>query len=142
MSDTGERTKPLGEHPLGYITYLPEGFMHAILMKSGRGLMGVSPEELQSAARSKKILFSWKYLMAGLRYLKAMTTFLSYCGTYEIRENRVVHHVKAAMVPDWIGTDLTREYVFDEERLTLKARVAAGNTLVLVWKRVSPEHDG
>jgi len=109
ISATGERTQPLGEHPLGYITYLPEGFMHAILMKSERGLMGVSPEELQNAARSKKILFSGKYLMAGLRYLKAMTTFLSYCGTYEIRGNRVIHHVKAAMVPDWIGSDLTRE---------------------------------
>jgi len=42
----------------------------------------------------------------------AMTSFLSYCGTYDIQGNTVVHHVKAAMVPDWIGTDLKREYLF------------------------------
>jgi hypothetical protein len=48
-----------------------------------------------------------------------------------------VHHVKAAMVPDWIGTDLTREFVFSGNMLTLTARDDAGNVMDLVWERVS-----
>jgi hypothetical protein len=136
-SAAGLVNKPFADNPLGYISYMPDGFMHAILMKSGRGLIGVPPEELSDAARSKKLLMSWKYIKAGIRYIKAMTSFLSYCGTYEIRGNIVVHHVKAAIVPDWIGTDLTREFVFSGNTLTLTAQDDAGNVMDLVWERVS-----
>jgi hypothetical protein len=136
-SSSGVVSKPFGDDPLGYISYMPDGFMHAILMKSGRGRIGVSPEELSDAAATKKLLISWKYLAAGLKYVKAMTSFLSYCGTYDICGNVVYHHVQAAMFPDWIGTDLTRTFVFDEDRLTLSARDDAGNVMDLVWERVS-----
>ena len=136
-SAAGLVNKPFADNPLGYISYMPDGFMHAILMKSGRGLIGVPPEELSYAARSKKLLMSWKYIKAGIGYIKAMTSFLSYCGTYEIRGNIVVHHVKAAMVPDWIGTDLTRDFVFSGNTLTLTAHDDAGNVMDLVWERVS-----
>ena len=136
-SAAGHVSKPFAENPLGYISYMPDGFMHAILMKSGRSLVGVPPEELSDAARSKKLLMSWKYIKSGIRYIKAMTSFLSYCGTYEIRGNIVVHHVKAAMVPDWIGTDLTREFVLSGNTLTLTAHDDAGNVMDLVWERVS-----
>jgi len=134
-SHAGELSKPFTDNPLGYISYMPDGFMHAILMKSGRKLTGVTPEELSDAARSRKLLLSLKYLKAGIRYVKAMTSFLSYCGTYEIRGNTVIHHVTAAMVPDWIGTDLTREFVFNGNTLTLTARDNAGNVMDLVWER-------
>ena len=135
-SSAGDVSKPFDDYPLGYISYMADGFMHAILMKSGRSLIGVPPEELSDAARSKKLLTSWRYIMAGIRYVKAMTSFLSYCGTYEIRGNIVVHHVKAAMVPDWIGTDLTREFVFSGNTLTLTAHDDAGNVVDLLWERV------
>jgi hypothetical protein len=136
-SSDGRVTKPFAEHPLGYISYLPDGFMHAILMKSGRTLIGIPPEELSNAASTKKQFLSWKYIKAGIRYIKAMTSFLSYCGTYEIRGNTVVHKVKAAMVPDWIGTDLQRDFVFEGNTLTLTAHDNAGNVMDLVWERVS-----
>jgi hypothetical protein len=136
-SSDGLISKPFAEHPLGYISYMRDGFMHAILMKAGRDLIGVTPEELSDAVRTKKLLISWKYIKAGLKYVKAMTSFLSYCGTYEIRGNTVVHKVKAAMVPDWIGTDLKREFVFSENTLTLTAHDDAGNVMDLVWERVS-----
>jgi hypothetical protein len=136
-SSDGRESKPFAEHPLGYISYMPDGFMHAILMKSERNSINVPPEELSDAARTKKLLMSWRYIKAGLRYIKAMTSFLSYCGTYEIRGNTVVHKVKAAMVPDWIGTDLKRDFVFSENTLTLTAHDDAGNIMDLVWERVS-----
>jgi len=136
-TSSGHVSRPFGDHPLGYISYMPNGFMHAILMKSDRNSIGISPEELSNAAQSKKLMTSWTYMTAGIRYLKAMTSFLSYCGTYDIRGNIVVHHVKAAMVPDWIGNDLTREFVFNGSTLTLTARDTAGNVMDLVWERVS-----
>ena len=136
-SSDGVVSKPFTEHPLGYISYMPGGFMHAILMKSGRGLVGVSPEELSDALRTKRLFTSLRYIRAGIRHVMAMTSFLSYCGTYEIQGNTIVHHVKAAMVPDWIGTDLKRDFVFHENTLTLTACDDAGNIMDLVWERVS-----
>jgi hypothetical protein len=94
------------------------------------------PEELSDAASTKKLFTSWRYIKAGIRYLKAMTFFVSYCGTYEIREDTVVHRVKAATVPDWIGTDLSRKFVFGENMLTLTACDNAGNVMDLIWERV------
>jgi hypothetical protein len=70
-SFAGHVSMPFDEHPLGYISYMPDGFMHAILMKSGRSLVGVSPEELSDAARSKKLLMSGKYIMAGINHIAA-----------------------------------------------------------------------
>jgi hypothetical protein len=136
-SASGHISKPFADNPLGYISYMPDGFMHAILMKSGRNHISVSPEELSDAASKKKLLMSWKYIKAGIRYMKAMTSFLSYCGTYEIHGNIILHHVKAAMIPDWIGTDLTREFVFSGNTLTLTAHDDTGNVMNLVWERVS-----
>jgi hypothetical protein len=136
-SSDGCVSRPFAEHPLGYISYRQDGFMHAILMKSERDPIGVPPEELSDALRTKRLFMSWKYIRAGIRYLKAMTSFISYCGTYEIRGNTVVHHVKAAMVPDWIGTDLKRDFVFRENTLTLTACDDAGKIMDLVWQRIS-----
>jgi hypothetical protein len=136
-SSDGRVNKPFAEHPLGYISYMRDGFMHAILMKSGRNPIGVPPEELSNAMLTKRLFVSWRYIKAGIRYLKAMTSFLSYCGTYEIRGNTVVHRVKAAMVPDWIGTDLKRDFVFSENTLSLTAHDDAENVMELVWERVS-----
>ncbi|HBI47645.1 MAG TPA: hypothetical protein DDX93_02820 [Smithella sp.] len=111
-SSEGLVSKPFADYPLGYISYMPDGFMHAILMKSGRNPIGMPPEELSAAASTKRLFVSWRYIKAGIRHLKAMTSFVSYCGTYEIIGDIVVHRVKASMVPDWIGTDLKRKFVF------------------------------
>lgn len=136
VTPAGIVNKPFADAPLGYITYGKDGFMHAILMKSSRKPIGIPPEELSDAVNKRKVLTSWKYIRAGLRYLRAMSSFLSYCGTYETRGNIVVHHVKAAMVPDWIGTDLERDFVFSGDTLTLSANDASGNVMTLVWERV------
>lgn len=136
-SPDGKVSKPFADQPLGYISYMPDGYMHAILMKSGRHPVGVVPEELSAALRTKRLFVSWKYIRAGIRYVKAMTSFLSYCGTYDVRGNTILHSVKAAMVPDWIGTDLKREFVFSKNTLTLTARDDAGNVMDLIWERMA-----
>ena len=136
-SPSGQVSQPLSENPLGYITYTPEGFMHAILMKSGRNPIGLFPEELRDALSSKRIFFSFRYILAGLKYLIAITSCVSYCGTYEVKGDTVAHHVTASMVPDWIGADLSRQFLFGDGYLTLIAKGHAGAVMELVWERVS-----
>jgi hypothetical protein len=45
----------------------------------------------------------------------------SYCGTYEIDEGQktVTHHVRVALVPNDVSTDLIRKYEFSGNQLKL-----------------------
>jgi hypothetical protein len=45
----------------------------------------------------------------------------SYCGTYEISEGQktVIHHVRVALVPNDVNTDLVRKYEFSGNQLKL-----------------------
>jgi hypothetical protein len=46
----------------------------------------------------------------------------------------VIHHVKAALNPNWVGTDLIRSYAFEGNRLTLTVQYATSKG-VLIWER-------
>ena len=59
----------------------------------------------------------------------------AYSATWEVRGPEVVHHVTAALVREWIGTDLPRTYAFDGDGLTLTAH-EPDRSFVLVWQRV------
>ncbi|MFC6930641.1 lipocalin-like domain-containing protein [Actinomadura yumaensis] len=52
---------------------------------------------------------------------EAYRSIISYAGTYEVDEPTatVVHHVKIATFPNFVGADLTRTCVFEDEN-TLK----------------------
>jgi hypothetical protein len=58
-----------------------------------------------------------------------------YSATWEVRGTEVVHHVTAALVREWIGTDLRRGYAFDGDSLTLTAH-EPDRSFVLVWQRL------
>jgi hypothetical protein len=57
----------------------------------------------------------------------------AYTATWEIRGGEVVHHVTAALVREWTGTDLVRTYAFADGRLTLTAH-EPDRTFELVWQ--------
>jgi hypothetical protein len=133
----GSVSMPLGERPVGYLTYGRDGFMFALLMKGGRRPMGVPAEELMQAVKTGKAFFSLRYLKAIARYLAALSACVSYCGRYEVSESRVVHHVAASLVPDWMGTDLERAYRLSGDTLTLSPSDPAGGEMDLVWERVA-----
>ena len=70
----------------------------------------------------------------------------AYYGRYVLDTARgiVTHHVEGASFPNWIGTDLVREYRLDRDlarrdRLTITTRpqLVAGHRIVtvLVWRR-------
>ena len=105
-SPNGDAVYPLGPDAIGYIMYTTDGHMSASVMRSTRArfasndMMGGTPDELAVAA-------------AG---------YLSYAGMFEVDEANsvVVHHIKTALVPNWVGTDFKRKVILDGDKLELR----------------------
>ncbi|MGD9738348.1 MAG: lipocalin-like domain-containing protein [Bauldia sp.] len=100
----GTVTYPMGEDAVGFLVYSNDGHVSAHLAKRDRPPFAsgdmVGGTEAENTA--------------------AMTTHISYVGTYEFQGDVVVHHAKLSSFPNWSGTDQRRRAVFE------------GNTLLLV----------
>ena len=120
----GTLSYPYGLEPGGHIFYMPDGYMAVAIQSAGR------PH------------FETQDSMAGTMQEKAgaMATFLSYCGTYEVQENVVVHHIEICLFPNWTGHDQRRFFKFEGRQLTLSTapQIYQGKerTATLVWERV------
>lgn len=119
----GRVSYPFGEDALGYIMYTAEGRMGVILADANRprfasgDILGGSTEEMVAAAQS----------------------FVSYFGTYEVRGDRVIHHIEVSFFPNWTGVDQERVFEFDGDRLLLSTppTLVQGTlqTAHLIWER-------
>jgi hypothetical protein len=74
--------------------------------------------------------------------LAAVDNMNCYCGTYDVRDDTIIHHVEAALFPNWVGTDLVRTFTLggDELRVTTSASTAGhvgkpGQRVTLVFQR-------
>lgn len=121
----GRVVHPMGENPVGRITYHDDGRMSVQVMSAGR-------EPLSTEA--------WR-MAPPEEVVDAFGTFIAYFGTYSIDEEagEVTHHLEAASIPNWVGTDQVRRYEFWNGTLTLSTPpmmmdgVAVESTLV--WRR-------
>ena len=121
----GQVTYPLGPDAVGYLMYTSDLYMSATLMKANRpkfaagDVGGGSTEEMAMAAQ----------------------TYLAYCGKYEIRDNKVIHHIEASLFPNWVGVDQERFFEITDDRLELRTPplLLYGKQQVsyLIWKRIS-----
>jgi hypothetical protein len=61
---------------------------------------------------------------------EAVTGFVAYFGTYDVDEaaHTVTHHVEASLVPSWVGTDVKRQFNFQDGRLLLTAAAPDGSS--------------
>jgi len=126
---TGAVRYPYGNPPVGRITYDAEGRMSAQLMNPGRKRVGTpaggggggataardgSPEDMR----------------------EILNGFVAYYGTFDVDESSrtVIHHVQAALIPSWVGTDLRRGYEFAGNQLILTATTSQ-TAIRLVWQR-------
>ena len=113
-----------GKDPVGYIMYNDDGHMAVAIASSGRSNF-VSEDRVTATAEEK---------------VAAVNTYTSYCGTYEIRDDRVIHHVEVSLFPNRVGTDQERIFRFDDDTLSLTTPplLSGGKRRVghLVWKRV------
>jgi hypothetical protein len=68
---------------------------------------------------------------------EAANGVIAYAGTYEVDGERVLHHVKVAFLPDWVGTTNVRVYEFTGNRLILATPAdAQGGVRRIHWQRM------
>uniref|UniRef100_A0A7S2B9J3 Lipocalin-like domain-containing protein n=1 Tax=Florenciella parvula TaxID=236787 RepID=A0A7S2B9J3_9STRA len=118
---------PFGnEQPVGLLLYTAEGRMSGHMMRSeadGRSLAEPkTPEETAAAFLS----------------------VVAYCGDFEVDDeaSTVIHHVKGASYPNWVGTDLVRSVEFSADgKMTLSTtdNCPPGCTNKIVWKKAGQE---
>jgi hypothetical protein len=92
VEEDGRISYPLGEDATGYIMYNQDGYMFVAIM---------SPYRLKFAGGD---------LLSGTTEEEAQAeeTFLSYCGRYELREDRVIHQIELSSFPNWVSVDQER----------------------------------
>jgi hypothetical protein len=126
-SASGEVTYPMGPDSIGYLTYTADGYVFVVLMRAARAAF--TADDLLSGSADERAA--------------AAAGYISYAGTYELRADRVIHHVKASLFPNWIGTAQERRVGWDGPRLLLStAPTLLGGerqTAHLVWERVGRE---
>lgn len=122
-SEGGEVSQPFGTDTLGYLLYGADGHMSATVMRPGRPTFGAG--DLLGGTTEEKV--------------KAAEGYISYCGTYRVAGDRVVHHVELSLFPNWIGGDQERLVSLERDRLTLSTAPfllqGQRRSAHLVWER-------
>jgi hypothetical protein len=122
-SANGQVNYPLGKDVHGYIIYNQDGYMSVAFMSVGR--TPFNSGDLSAGGIEEKV--------------QAFDTYFSYCGRYELRGEKVIHHIEVSLFPNWIGKDEERFYRFDNDQLILSTPPllvdGIEQTGLLIWKR-------
>jgi hypothetical protein len=120
----GTTTFPMGEDAVGFIVYSNDGHVAAHLARRDRPPFAHADMVRGTAAENTA----------------AMTTYISYVGTYEFRGDTVVHHAALSSFPNWSGTDQVRRVTFEGDTVLLSGEPMSfeGRTIVAyaLWERV------
>lgn len=121
--DDGTEFFPFGEDATGYIHYAENGHLFVHIMMAGReNYSGSDPFKgtLEEDAA-------------------AMKSQITYAGTYEFIDDKIVHHVSMSSFPNWVGGDQVRDFEFVDEylHLSVASAVFQGQTVSarLIWKQ-------
>lgn len=113
-----------GPHPIGYLMYDATGHMCVSL---------ANPDHPRWADAEKP---------TDAEKLQSYRVMFAYCGTYEVREkeNRVIHRPEMASWPQYVGTDQSRPYRLEGNRLILADHETAPegqpSAYRITWERV------
>jgi len=131
----GSSRKPYGENPSGHIIYSDNGVMSATFMAETRKALGVPRPQLPlEIPKSVAAIKAQQFDPLARAFFYSAITFTGYCGTYSVTDEDVIHHVETALIPDWVGADFVRRYVFEDDKLILSAE-ENGVIDRLVWQR-------
>lgn len=115
---------PYGPNAIGYIIYSEDGYMSSVVMSPNRPKF--NSQDITGGTAEEKI--------------KAIDTYLHYCGPYEVKDDKVIHHVQVSLFPNWIGVDMVRLYKFSGNTLTLSTPSfeigGIEHSVCLIWERV------
>ncbi len=110
---------------VGYLLYNDEGYMSVAFMKEDR------PEFASGDIRGGTVE----------EKAAAVEGYVSYCGRYEVKGDKVIHHIEVSLFPNWVGVRQERMYELDGDRLTLSTplMLVGGRRLSthLIWERAS-----
>lgn len=122
----GRTVYPIGEKVIGRLIYDQEGRMAVQLMNPDRPAFhsedpfSASDEEIRAAFHG----------------------YMAYYGSYSVQwdEQIVTHHLTAASIPNWVGSDQVRIFEFSQNQLTLTTPPISldgtDTVSVLVWERL------
>jgi hypothetical protein len=91
---TGQKEPPMGKNPTGYVIFTPEGRVFFVLTGEGR--------------KAAKTVQERADLLGSL---------VAYTGTYRLEGDQWITKVEVAWNPEWVGTEQTRFFKVDGERL-------------------------
>jgi len=91
---TGQKEQPMGKNPTGYVIFTPEGRVFFVLTGEGRK----AAETVQERA-------------------DLLSSLVAYTGTYRVEGDKWITMVEVAWDPEWVGTEQTRFFRVDGERL-------------------------
>ena len=123
---SGEIRYPLGRHVMGQLFYDARGNMSAHVMRIDRTAFASDDSGAGTDAEVRA----------------AFEGHVSYFGTYTIDPSArtVIHHVRGASYPNWVGHDQIRYYRFDGPHLVLSSPpiLDRGESLeyTLTWERI------
>jgi len=121
----GQTAYPFGKDAQGRLIYEPDGRMAVQVMNPNRH--GFASDDPLAASEGE--------------VRAAFGGYTAYYGTYSVNpdEHAIVHHIEAALLPNWVGTDQRRHFEFDGKYLTLEGPLLLGGVqgvVSLVWERV------
>lgn len=122
-----EIVKLYGQAPRGMIMYDAHGRMAVQIMQRDR-------PALPKSRTAENALGDYATILRG---------YIAYFGTYDVDETArtVTHHLQGSLFPDWVGTDLVRQYEFSNDNqmliLTTAPSALRGETLrgEIIWQR-------
>lgn len=117
----GKEKPRFGPDPVGYLIYSADARMAAVLAGTHRPALG-SPSGTAQSEESRS---------------QALLNFLAYAGRYEVRGDRVFHHVEVSVFTNLMGTTLERQFALNGDTLTIRTLPPEiwNSSNVLVWKR-------
>jgi len=93
---TGQKEQPMGQNPTGYVIFTPEGRVFFVLTGEGRK----AAETVQERAN-------------------LLSSLVAYTGKYRLEGDKWITMVEVAWDPEWVGTEQTRFFRVDGERLQI-----------------------
>jgi len=112
-------------HRTGYLIYSREGYVSVAFMKEGRPIFASG--DVRGGTVEEK--------------MTAVEGYVSYCGRFEVKGDKVIHQIEVSLFPNWVGVSQERIYEFEEDRLTLSTplMLTGGRQLSthVIWERAS-----
>jgi hypothetical protein len=93
-ADDGSLTYPLGQDAQGSLVYTAGGWMTAQISAGDR--RGLPSDDLFSGSDAERA--------------EAFSSYLPYCGSYDVTGDVVVHRVAMCSFPNWVGSEQTRRF--------------------------------